>query len=132
MSNMEEYNNLQTIMVKHMNLKKGDIVKPVRTAKTREMGWSDAWVDEMTENVGNTLMVVSIHFETGVLLNDGFSYPIFVLEKLSDSLPVIKLTCDYSADIQLDGSVKVGCQHIDFETLEKVYNAAKEVKCKKF
>jgi hypothetical protein len=47
---------------------------------------------------------------------------------IPDPLPTIPLNDDYTATVNPDGSIRVGCQTIQFDALERVYAEAKKVK----
>lgn len=60
-----------------------------------------------------------------VCLIDAFGkyYPV---SEISPQITSVKLNKTYTAEIQKDGSIKVGCQKFPFKTIENLYSAAKE------
>ena len=118
-----DYKKLQDIMVNMMDLKVGDVVVVTRTAIYGELGYPCSWnKEEMTALVGKEQRVIRIS-ESGILIG-AYTYPIYVLKKIRDGLPSFKISDTYAAEIQEDGSVKVGCQHIPYKTLQEIYDAA--------
>jgi len=72
-----------------MKFKKGDQVRILRKAKTRERGWENSWVDPMDAAVGKIGTVVSTAFggqhdvEVEVQgLPEPWGFPDFVLQKV--------------------------------------------------
>lgn len=61
-------------------IKVGDVVTVLRKAKKYECGWNTGWVDSMNWLVGKTAKVRGFDGDRGVVLEDGFCYPWFVLE----------------------------------------------------
>lgn len=127
------YKACQAAFVKATNLKVGDTVKVLRTAKTDEFGWDNAWVSSMNACVGKQFTVYSVDGD-GIGLDDGShcSYPFFVLEKQkSNPMPTpipLNSSGGYKASFNADRSINVGCQKISFETLERIYTAAQGIK----
>lgn len=68
---------------------KGDKIKVLRSAKNHERGWKNSWVSTMNSYVGTVKIVHSDNGIKGVTLEDagGYSYPHFVLEKISEDKP---------------------------------------------
>ena len=72
-----------------MKFKKGDQVRILRKAKTRERGWENSWVDPMDAAVGKIGTVFSIAFggqhDVGVEVRGlpmRWGFPDFVLQKV--------------------------------------------------
>jgi len=80
------------VLAKEMDLKPGDTVKILRSAKSYELGWQNTWTPSMTDSIGKIMEVVTDD-EFGVKLSDHLSYPFFVLKVVSRA-PVIKVTLD--------------------------------------
>jgi len=72
------------VLGKESNIKKGDTVKVLRTAKNYEMGWNDSWRWEMNEYVNKEFKVAEI-LKGSVRLND-FWFPFFVLEIIGENI----------------------------------------------
>lgn len=129
----DAYSALHDSFVKQYNITKGSKVKVFRKCGDYEMGWGTVWSKLMDPAVGQTFKVINIDSRLGIELNsatceDDFWFPFFVLEPEKFDPIGIPLSPDYTAFVQRDASVKVGCQHISFELLEQVYNAANELK----
>jgi len=120
-----KYKAMQGAMVEAMDLKVGDTVKVLRKANDNELGWRCSWNDSaMDRTVGSNYKVDTIS-EWGVRMDiDGeyYTFPIQVLTKVETNS--IKISDEYSVIIQKDGSVKVGCQHISYDVLNSIYDAA--------
>ena len=105
----------------------GDTVRVLRTAKARELGWEDGWVDEMDKAVGNTAEVVSVDYRGFSLrMPNGqtYSFPFYVLENITNlgSLEIKDITEEYSAIVAKDGkTAKIGCQTTQFNKVEQLY-----------
>jgi len=120
----EVYKTLHKVIIEETGLKVGDTVEVFRKAKSYELGWPNSWVSSMDYVVGELCEISKIDFQ-GVRFKDhSFQYPIYVLEKVKEPAPTFKLSDEYEAVIQEDGSVKVGCQDISFDLLTRIYTAA--------
>jgi len=110
-----------------MKLKIGDTVKVMRKpiGGDGESGW-DMWTDEMNRHVGKTKTIDAINADDGVFCTNGYVYPIFILEKVAPARPSFKLDDDYTAKIEEDGSVTVGCQHLPYVLVQKIAAASKK------
>jgi hypothetical protein len=132
------YSTIQEAFVSEMKLKKGDRVKVMRKpiftkrdeASTMECNWTCAWHTSMDKHVGKTYTVKNIDFY-GVSLENGYYYPVFILQKVTDAVEPIKINHRYSAEIKNNGDVKVGCTTVSYAILKKIYNAATKQKEKK-
>lgn len=72
--------------IEENGLKEGDYVKVTRKAKDYEDGWGSVWNNSMTKSVCKTLKVKEILLPNEyVILENGYSYPYFVLEKIKES-----------------------------------------------
>ena len=60
----------------------GDKVVVFRTAHNEENGWNNSWPSGMDSSVGKTLKVEHDYGVSGFYMNDGYSYPYFVLKIL--------------------------------------------------
>lgn len=70
------------------DIKVGDYVKVTRRAESYEDGWGTIWIDLMTKSVGKKLKVEEIRTYNGyIILEDGYCYPCFVLEKTEPPKP---------------------------------------------
>lgn len=128
---MATYKELQDNFVDLSKLKVGDTVKVLRAAKRGEMGWGVNWHPDMTKLVGKGFEVREITKEgIGIETKDNYwVFPVFVLQKTKDApaLPKFKLSSEYTAEVQKDGSVKCGCQAVPYGLLKEIYEAAKKV-----
>ena len=118
------------IMQDNCGIEVGDTVKVLRRAENKENGWNNNWGDYMDDHIGKEYIVTELAVG-GIRLNNWCCFPFFVLElvKKAPKLPYpVKITKDYACEFKEDGSIKVGCQDISFDMIEKVYNIAKEVK----
>lgn len=119
------------VLQKASGIEAGDTVRVIRKAKTREMGWCNGWNDEMDKAVGKEWIVTGCNDKQGMLLScDWYSYPFFCLEivEKANKLPdPIEISSAYSAKFNKDRSIQVGCQHISFDLLERIYLTAKGI-----
>lgn len=138
MDKYAQYVEAQKAWMALVDLKEGDSVKVLSTAKGHEHGWRNCWAYHMDKEVGKVLTVVRERGSVGItLLNDegyaSFSYPFFVLQKVDKPLPE-PIMLDpykpdgYKAEFKNDGDIKVGCQNISFDVLKKIYETAAKVK----
>ena len=120
----ELYDKLQETFIKQTGIKVGDTVKVTRVAETGEMGWDVYWNDEMKGNV--TQKITEIRGNgNGFRLEDGYVYPFFVLEVVKNPLPKDIPLSGYDVKFLDNGVIKVGCETISFDKLEKIYKTAK-------
>jgi hypothetical protein len=82
------YESDQDKWIREVNLKVGDKVLVVVSAESHANGWENAWMPEMSEAVGKTLLIEWDNVNCGV---DGiacsktdYRYPFFVLVKLEN------------------------------------------------
>lgn len=134
-----QYIEAQKAWMALVDLKQGDSVKILSTAKSHEHGWHNSWNSNMDEEVGKVLTVVRDANGGGgiTLRNDkgsvSFLYPFFVLQKVDKPLPE-PIMLDpykpdgYKAEFKNGGDIKVGCQNISFYVLKKIYETAAKVK----
>jgi hypothetical protein len=133
-----QYIEAQKAWMALVDLKEGDSVKVLSTAKGHEHGWHNSWNSNMDKEVGKVLTVVREWGGAGInLLNDkgssSFSYPFFVLQKVDKPLPEPIMLDPYHSDgfkaeFKNGGDIKVGCQNISFDVLKKIYETAAKVK----
>lgn len=123
------------VMQANCGIEEGDTVKVLRKAKSREMGWRNIWSSSMSAYIGKEGIVRDLDDEYGIEISckdgpSGFHLPFFVLEKVkSDAKPIyLNDDKDYKAEFMGEGKVRVGCQEIDFETIEKIYNTARSTR----
>ena len=111
------YIQIQQDMVKLMDLKIGYTVRVLRNTTDQEFGSAS----HETYNEGAVLVVEDID-KAGIILTDGYVYPIFALELLKKSF--VKINDEYDAEIRDDGSINVGCIHISYKLLQEIASAA--------
>ena len=83
------YRENQEERVKENDIHIGDKVKIFRLAKSRENGWNNSWVCGMDQTVGKLGEVKRLVGSSGVSIyvpavNEGWNFPYFVLEKISE------------------------------------------------
>ena len=77
------------VLHKASGIKVGDRVKVLRKAADYEMGWDNTWKNiDMTKKIGEELTVDGDMSKSGFHMQAGYSYPFFVLERVS-SAPVL-------------------------------------------
>ena len=129
---MNKYTELQKAWLNIYPLKPGNIVEVTRIAKDYEAGWGFPWVSMMDQYVGKEMVVKSISEENGIgvdnpNINDGpkiYWFPVTVLIAKQYKAEKFKISKDYEAEIQKDGSVVVGCQTVPYGLLKRIYDAA--------
>lgn len=116
------------VMIKNCGIKVGDTVKVLRGWQYGELG-NEIDVGSATKKIGETGKVTEMNDDDiQVNFGDGyFYYPFFVLEKVKDGVEPIELEY-YTVIFKDNGAIKVGCQNIDFETVEKIYERAKSTR----
>ena len=97
------------VLAKEMDLKPGDTVKVLRSARSYELGWQNTWTPSMTGSIGKIMEVVTGD-EFGAKLSDQLSYPFFVLEVMYRA-PVVEVT--------LDGRI-VPLDSLSYETIKDI------------
>ena len=95
-----------SLLSKSSGIKEGDYVIVLRSAKSRELGWQNAWAEKMNSVVGKTtpLRVNRVNHTSGIEINDGasnFNYPFFVLKKVPAPIPETKSVCVDGAHLEL-------------------------------
>ena len=60
----------------------GQSVLVLRRVEPKENFWSNVWVPEMDESIGQILTIESDRDRRGVMLSNGYLYPHFVLANL--------------------------------------------------
>ena len=68
---------------KASGLKVGDYVKVVRKAGDDEMGWNNTWTNKMDDTIGSILQIIGDCGINGWELDENWSYPTFVLQKVA-------------------------------------------------
>lgn len=71
------------ILQESSGIKKGDIVKVLRSAKSYKMGWMNSWVSIMNYAIGKKFKVDTVRGDGVWLLGKG--YPFFVLELIKSA-----------------------------------------------
>jgi hypothetical protein len=120
----KQYVAAEQQFIKMTNLKVGSKVRVTNIAKDNQHGWNNIWDEDMTEyvNKGKEHVVMSLNKSgRGISLGE-FSFPFFTLEVMDET--IIKVSDDYDAIINQDGSIQVGCQTIQYKDLKAVYEAA--------
>lgn len=126
-----QYIAAEKSFIEFFNLKKGDKVKVLRKASHGEMGWGTVWTSGMNETVGEEL---TIHlFDTdedgnGIYLDSGYWYPFFVLELIRVDRTFELESGEYTVVIDDNGDLSIGCQHVSYDLLKKIYDAATRTK----
>lgn len=70
------------VMQEASGIKVGDTVRVLRKAADYEMGWGNKWVDDRMDNyIGRECRVTNVVGDRGILLEDKWAFPFFVLEK---------------------------------------------------
>lgn len=124
MNKKDQYITAQKAWMELFDVKKGTKFRVVRQCKTYENGWEQCWVDGM--KVGKEVSCNSVMPDyRGVFCSDGYYYPFFALEVIGNLPDSIKISSSYKAEFLGEGKVKVGCQELSFDLVEKIYNAAK-------
>jgi|TARA_R110002110_G_scaffold184875_2_gene391768 hypothetical protein len=125
--NKQIYKDLHDALLEEYKYKMGDTVKVLRKAESYELGWDAIWSESMDVFVGNVYEISEVN-KYGVELYDGevgcFTLPLHVIERGDPPLMEVEINDEYTAIIQTDGSVKVGCQHISYDVLNSIHKAA--------
>lgn len=116
------------IMHENCGIKVGDTVKVLRKAKHGEFGWENTWPSEMDKLIGNEYKVFSLGSYYHDFTIAGYNVPFFVLEKIKDAEPPIKIG-DHVVEFTDEG-IKVEFTYrkenvgvrIDKETIKKIYD----------
>lgn len=106
-------------------LKMGSKVRVIAKVKSYQHGWNADWDSEMDEYVNDgEVYEIDEHSDAGhgFGLTCGWMFPFFALEVVPDN--TVELSKQYTATINDDGSVEVGCQHVEYATLKKIYDMA--------
>lgn len=75
------------ILQEASGLKIGDTVKILRRANNYEMGWENIWdIPAMSNYIGIESKITDIN-GNGIVLNNDYAFPFFVLEKISSAKP---------------------------------------------
>lgn len=119
------------IMSKNCGIKVGDTVKVLRRFKDEENGCNPYHTREMEGYIGKEGIITDVEkdywtyrvdFDT-----DNFYYPFFVLEKIKDGVEPIELD-GYTVIFKDKGSIEVGRQKLDWETVKEIYERAKSTR----
>lgn len=125
MNTKQAYKTLQ----KASGIKVGDTVRVLRRALSYEMGWGTNWVSDMSKYIGRDFKVSRVHDTDGVLLNDKWLFPFFVLEvvKSKPAFVKVKLNDEYTAEVYSD-KIVVGCQTFDTSIARNLLKAVDKMK----
>lgn len=123
---LEDYVEIQDLMVGIMDLKKGDIVKITHETPSFYLGWETTWIGNMNDCIGKEYKVYDIGVYGIMMEGCGYTFPIMSVQKVDD-VPVFTVG-DYTAKVLHNGDVQVGCTTVDYETLEKIHFAAQRTK----
>jgi hypothetical protein len=100
----------------------GDTVKVLRSFADNEMGCEIYPDDDVEDSVGSMLAVTDVYDTGHYELENGSSYPFFVLERIRES-KCITLNDEYDAAVSEDGeTVEVGCQTFQSDAILKLAN----------
>ena len=87
---MDNLKEAHRIMQQNCGINIGDTVRVVRRAKSREMGWTAIWLEDMDKAVGKEGVVGNIYNSEDILgiavLH--YNFPFFALEKVESAQPV--------------------------------------------
>ena len=102
--------------IEQNDLKEGDYVKVLRKAKDFESGWDATWNDLMNKSVCKILKITEVRFCNGhIILEDGYRYPYFVLEKSEPPKPKYVPFESIEEFVRRYTEVKEG---VDYDTFE--------------
>ncbi len=73
-------------------LKIGSKIKIVRKGTHDEDDWSSCWTPKMDDTIGKTLSICAFRGKFGIMLNNQYLYPYFVLEPVIESIKAQKKT----------------------------------------
>ena len=92
---MPTYEELQ----EQSGLKIGDMVVVTRKVSMHEAGWNNSWEYIMDDMVGNKSIIIDIR-SCGILLEDSYSYPYFVLKRVEENkdIPNLKIGSIFTND----------------------------------
>lgn len=82
----------------------------------------------LEEDLLKTTATIEGIFDYYIEVGDGSCYSTVPFIAISAAKNVIKLSEDYDAVIEDDGTINVGCTTVNFETLEEIYNTACEIR----
>jgi hypothetical protein len=85
------YLERQNEWIAQHDLKVGDKVKVLRKAEDYEDGWPTYWGGQThTMSIGKAYFIQEISLEYGIILDNGWGYPYFVLKPLKEQPPKYK------------------------------------------
>ena len=113
-------------MIEEMGLKTGDTVKYIGYYSKGALGFEAVQNDRKYYSEGARYTIQSIK-PGGIELVGGRIVPIHAILK---SGPTIRISNSYSAEIEGNGSVRVGCTTLDFKLLKSIYDAAVAIQAK--
>lgn len=125
---VKQYTQLQNTWIKQNNIKKGDRVKIIATGAPYMLGWDCGWTSEMSKMKGKIGIITDICTLSGFNItgagDNDFWFPFCVLEKVKKVDVKVKINKDYTAVINDDGSVTVGCTTVPYHILDDIYTKA--------
>lgn len=65
-------------------LKKGDFVRVMFSAESRQADWPLGWITQMNSSVGKIMAIKNTRDNRGIQLDDGLKYPFFILVRVVD------------------------------------------------
>lgn len=126
---MKSYTARQKEWMQFNGLKAGSTVKLLCKAQNHEDGWDNSWTFSMDKNIGEVGIIESIGTDDGISVSfDGsatFSYPYWVLKPSERTDIEVELNDRYTAIVKGD-HIRVGCQSITFDTLDKLMLAVNQ------
>ena len=125
------------VLAKASPFKIDDSVVVVARADSRQMGWSNCWVDDMDDFVGRTGTVIGTDSGAGVYVvfdsgdprtcDDSYHFPFFVLRRSVPTVKLVKLPNGTATIRRIDDQYKV--TGVDFGlTVEDLTVLAKAVR----
>jgi len=116
----------------HCGIKEGDIVRVLREAKSREMGWAADWYPTKSRWIGKSLKVLENEKAVGFRLDTkeiNYYFPWFVLELVKKALAKpelpLKIMEAIEQDTPWDKSEEDGLKALSKAILEEVKNDAR-------
>jgi hypothetical protein len=121
---------IHEMILKERGIEVGDTVRVSHRVQTHDLGWTNSWIPEyMDPFIGKEGVVTKVDPSSGVEVHS-WNFPAHAVELVSKKrTPInIKLNSQYTAIVDPDGTVSVGCQTIPFEAVEEVWAAIQSMK----